>query len=224
MSSCQPKIAVVIPSRGDRPEFMAQCLAMVQAQTRIVDHVIVIDYPPKDSTPDLVTRFREGFERAFNLYKCDLAIAWENDDYYSPGYISFIVDAWERSGNPQIIGLNRTIYYNINTNKYVILSHPGRASMMSMAVTPAILVHKWCADQYTYLDWHLWTQDKTLTKKSVPSPHIAIGIKHGIGLCGGGGHTDQWGHYNQEDKDWKFFDNIVKSEKDREFYKSLQNK
>src|SRR3990167_4491950 len=210
------KVAVVIPSRSDRPKFMAQCLSMVEAQTRKPDHVIIIDYPPKDAIPDLVPRYREGFDKAFNLYKCDLAICFENDDVYTPEYIAFVVEAWEKSGKPQIFGLNRNIYYNVNNNKYVILSHPGRASMMSMAVTPAIMFHKWCGDEYTYLDWHLWTQDKTMKKLSVPCPLIAIGIKHGIGLCGGGGHTTDWSHYNLEDKDWKFFDSIVTGEKDRE--------
>lgn len=215
------KVAVVIPTRGDRPEFIAQCLSMVQRQTRQVDHVIIVDYPPKDAIPDLVPRFREGFDKAFNLYKCDLAIAWENDDYYATNYIETLVQAWEKAGRPQLIGLNRTIYYNIFTNKYVVLGHGGRASMMSTAVTPAILFHKWCADEYTYLDWHLWVNDKTLSKKSVSSPHICIGIKHGIGLCGGGGHTTEWAHYSGEDKDWKFFDSIVTDEKDREFYRKI---
>lgn len=215
------KIAVVTPDRGDREAFMKHCVKQVERQTRKPDHFIIIDYPPKNAIPDLVPRFREGFEKAFNLYKCDIAICIESDDYYSQNYIETLVTAWENAGRPQLIGLNRTIYYNIFTNKYVVLSHPGRASMMSTAVTPAILFHKWCADEYTYLDWHLWVNDKTLKKVSVSSPHVCIGIKHGIGLCGGGGHTTDWAHYSGEDKDWKFFDSIVTDEKDREFYRNL---
>jgi glycosyltransferase involved in cell wall biosynthesis len=216
------KIAVVIPTRGDRKMFLDKCLEYMIKQTRQADHVIIVDFPPKDASIDLVPRYRDGFTKAFELYKCDIVICIEDDDWYAPNYIELMEGWFEKSGRPDVLGINHTIYYNIMENKYVILNHPGRASMMQMAVSPKILDIEWCADDYAYLDWHLWVKEKALRKIAVYSPHVAIGIKHGIGLCGGGGHKQGWKHYQKEDKDWSFLSSIIKNKTDLNFYKTIK--
>ena len=216
------KVAIVIPTRGDRKPLTDNLLKLIEGQTRKPDHVIIVDYPPKDAIPDLVPRYREGLTKAFSLYGCDLAICLEDDDWYAPNYVETIIARFEWANRPDVLGIDRTLYYNIITNKYVMLHHPGRASMMSMAFGPGVMNMEWCGDEYTYLDWHIWTKDKKLRKVSVPLPMIAVGIKHGIGLCGGGGHVANWGHYKQTDADWSFLSTIITDEKQIEFYKQIQ--
>jgi glycosyltransferase involved in cell wall biosynthesis len=213
------KFAAVIPTRG-RDIFLNKCLEYVQRQTRKADHVIVVDYPAKDSSIDIVPRYMEGFKKAFDLYGCDLAICIEDDDWYSDKYFEFICNEWERNLRPDVLGINHTIYYNIISNEYTILKHPGRASMMSMAVSPKVLEMDWCADNYAYLDFHIWTKVKTLKKISVQDrENLSIGIKHGKGLCGGGGHVQGWKHYTDKDMDWSFFKSIVNN--DINFYQNV---
>ena len=47
------KIAVLIPDRGDRPEFMKKCLQMIHAQTLKPIHIHVENYIPESSHADI---------------------------------------------------------------------------------------------------------------------------------------------------------------------------
>jgi hypothetical protein len=215
------KIAVVIPDRADRPLFLEHCIAQMKRQTVGADFIIIMGAPAVDGKIDLTKRYREGFTKALIEHGCDLAIAIENDDWYSPEYIQFMVEQFEKHGRPDVIGINSTIYYNIISNQYVILNHPARSSMMSMAVGRKILDINWCADDYAYLDWHIWNFCPNIRKVSVKTAMpLCVGIKHGQGLCGGGGHTLNWKNYNRTDKDWVFLRGIVGD--DSEFYKSIK--
>jgi len=158
------KIAVVIPDRADRPKFLDFCLKQLKRQTVLADYIIIMGAKPTDDKIDLTKRYREGFQKAFLEHECDLAIAIENDDWYSPEYIQFMAEQWEKHKRPDVLGINSTIYYNVKSNQYVILNHPSRASMMSMAVGKGILNIEWCADDYAYLDWHIWNFCKTIRK------------------------------------------------------------
>jgi hypothetical protein len=214
------KIAVVIPDRGDRPLFIEQCMRLIKKQTRPPDDVILVNYKPINDKTDLTLRYRIGFTEAFSK-GANIVIVFENDDWYDEKYIEIMEQEWIKNGMPDVIGINKTIYYNINTNQYVELSHPGRASMMSMAVGKGILNMKWCADDYTYLDWHIWNFAKGLRKVSVMQyKPICVGIKHGIGLCGGVGHINNWKNYNKTDKDWAFLETIIPAQ-DIKFYKDI---
>jgi hypothetical protein len=215
------KIAVVIPTRGtERNLFTSQAKKLLAKQTRQPDEVIWVDHAPINDKPDLTQRYKMGFTQAFS-HGADLVICAEDDDWYDEKYIEIMEQEWIKNSMPDVIGINKTIYYNINTNQYVELSHPGRASMMSMAVGKGILNMKWCADDYTYLDWHIWNFAKDLTKVAVMQyKPICVGIKHGIGLCGGGGHINNWKNYNKTDKDWAFLETIIPNE-DIKFYKDI---
>jgi hypothetical protein len=93
--------------------------------------------------------------------------------------------------------------------------------MMNMAVGKGILVVQWCADDYAYLDFHLWTKAKC-NKISVDAPDgICVSIKHGIGLCGGGGHTKDWKHYQKKDEGFKQLSEWINNFEDLNFYKSI---
>ena len=167
----------------------------------------MVNDKPISNDVDITWRYRIGFERLKNK-GMDVIIFVENDDWYSPKYIETMFTAWVENGKPELFGLNNTIYYNINNNKHVHLKHVGRASMMSTMISTKAVI-EWGDDNYAYTDMVLW---KKLKGVAVDLGIINMGIKHGTGLCGGGGHVNDWGHYNQVDTDLSFLKSITGNE------------
>lgn len=215
------KIAVVIPTRGNRPEFLAFALKQLDRQTRKADVVILVDEPPAGPGIDIAVRYKFGFGKAFSIHGCDMAVCIEDDDYYAPEYIEWMERRFIESRRPVMLGISHTIYYNIMTCQWVRLDHPGRSSMMNMAVGPAILEQPWCADDYAYLDFHLWTKTRCSKISFHGQLGMCVSIKHGIGMVGGGGHTTGWKHYNQLDPDMVMLGEWVKDKDELEFYKQI---
>lgn len=200
------KIGVLIITRGDRPKFLEQAKNMLKQQTLQPNEICIVDDEPLSNDIDITYRYRIGFERLKD--KVDVIILWEDDDYYNPKYIETMFTSWVNNGKPELFGLNNTIYYNINNNKYVHLKHGGRASMMSTMISTKAVI-EWGDDNYAYTDMVLW---KKLKGVAVDLGIINMGIKHGTGLCGGGGHVNDWGHYNQVDSDLSFLKSITGNE------------
>lgn len=194
------KIGILTPTRGDRDVFLKHCKFQVANQTRKPDEHLVVDSKPKSSAPDITFRYRTGCDELVKR-GCDVIMFIEDDDWYSHEYIEQMVALYQRNGSPEIFGIDSSIYYNIMTRKWAQFKHAGRASMMNtMCSTKALKSIKWCDDAYSYTDMYLW---KTLKGKSISvDKPLAIGIKHGIGLCGGGGHVNNWKSFSNYDKDW----------------------
>lgn len=189
------KVGVLIPTRGDRPQFVAFAKAQLSRQTRKPDEVLFFDEPPKSNVPDITYRYRKGCE-VLKERGCDFIIFWEDDDYYKPQYIERMLSMF-RPGD-DIVGGNSTIYYNIFTRKWVSLHHPGRASMMHTAIrTKALDKLVWPADDYKWVDIHLWGRLKGNAFNSLENQ--CVGIKHGMGMCGGGGHVRDWAKFDRYD-------------------------
>lgn len=197
------KIGVLIITRGDRPQFLEQAKKMLKEQTLQPNEICIVDDKPLSDEVDITYRYRIGFERLKD--KVDVIILWEDDDYYSTKYIETMFTAWIDNGKPLLFGLNNTIYYNINTKKYVHLKHSGRASMMSTMISTKAVID-WGKDNYAYTDMILWRQLKGV---AVDLGIINMGVKHGTGLCGGGGHVNDWGHYNQVDTDLSLLKSVT---------------
>lgn len=192
------KIGVLTPTRGDRPAFLHHSRLLLDRQTRRPDLVALVDEPPRSGEKDVTYRYRRGCED-LAARGADLIVPIEDDDYYGPTYLETLEREWLRAGRPPIIGYASTIYYNILTHRWARFNHPGRASMMATAIAaPALRGLTWCADTYPYTDLHLWTN---LRGATIPltDPPACIGIKHGFGLCGGGGHTSAWAAYRHDD-------------------------
>ena len=177
-------IGVLIITRGDRPRFIEHAKFLLSKQTRKPDVIEIVDDKPISNEIDITYRYRIGCERLFKK-GCDVIIFWEDDDWYRNDYVQKMTEGWEMSGKPPIFGISTTIYYHALTNKYIHLSHPGRASMMSTMISKEAVIN-WGNDNYAYTDMVLWQQLKGVSVAFDET--IAIGIKHGIGLCGGGGH------------------------------------
>lgn len=192
------KIAVLIPDRGDRPDFMKNCLRMINAQTRKPDIIEVVNDAPRSEECDITWRYRIGYDR---LRKRDLTLIllMENDDWYHPEYIETMIRNWSQYGYPNIFGTRATIYYHIDLFKWMVMNHHKRSSAMSTVIR-ADLDFKWCEDAEPYTDIHLWTVIKD-SVTYVPEKLLCMGIKHGIGLCGGKSHTTDLNRYINNDAD-----------------------
>lgn len=194
------KIGVIIPDRGDRPKLLKNCLRMLDAQTIQPWVTVVVNHKPYNDFCDITQRYRMGYD---SLRNCGLDCIFliENDDYYSPDYLQIMVDKWVESGKPEILGTNYTIYYHIKEKAYFTMKHERRASAMNTMLKPDIKIN-WPVDHEPYTDLFLWKTLKGFTFS--PPTIISIGIKHGIGLCGGRNHNDYMHRYINKDSDSLF--------------------
>lgn len=214
--------AVIIPTRGDRPALLQRAGYLLGRQTLQPSQVFVIDYPPASDAPDLVQRIREGM-RCARKAGIDFVYIWEDDDYYPPTYLEMHHQKVMR--NTKAIGYAFSWYYHIGRKMYHILSHYKRSALFSTGFSiSGIEKYPWPADDCLQLDFHLWdwlhhesASWNLVLHISHQAPH-PIGIKHGIGKCGGVGHTTL--NYDHADPDWQWLTTHTSSY-DVEFYKNL---
>jgi hypothetical protein len=175
------KFAVIIPDRNDRPELIQHCFNQLSRMTTKPDEVFHINWKPIDNHVDLVERVLDGVLKAKDA-GFDMVFIVENDDAYPANY-------FERFGdfNGDMFGDEMTYYYHLKTRQYKSIYHTGRASLFTTGFRISTLGDfKWGGDQF--LDVRLWLHAKNNRLKKVFVNTGAIGIKHGIGLCGGKGH------------------------------------
>ncbi len=203
------KIAVLIPTRGDRPLFLENCLRMINSQTLKPNHIEVVNDAPLNNECDITWRYRNGYDKLRNK-GFDVILLMEDDDWYAPNYIETMVNKWVEKGKPDLLGHTHTIYYHIKLFSYFTMNHLTRSSAMNTLIK-ADLNFDWCVDHEPYTDLHLW---KTL--KGVlftPEKNICLGIKHGVGLCGGRSHLDRLHRYDKHGT----------NDQNKEFLKSLMD-
>ena len=195
-----------MPDRGDRPEFLAHCRWLLSQQSVQPDEIIIVSYPAVDDKVDIKARYMFGMEKLVAL-GCNLIVFFENDDWYSFDYIHYMADKHIENGRPIMMGINRTIYYNIRFKHWKEMRHEGRSSTMATIVTPAVLDVDWGDAANPYLDLYLWGKLRS-RGKSIQAPIINLGIKHNIGLCGGSGHALA-SDYIHTDDNWSFMASII---------------
>jgi len=214
------KVGVVIPTRGDRPEFLKNSLRLLSNQTLLPNEIIQIDFEPTSDACDITFRYRMGYEY-FRKKDCDVIALWEDDDWYAPDYLETMVSEWIKAGKPDLFGTTYTIYYNLRVFGYFPMYHHQRSSAMSTLIK-SNLVFDWCADSEPYTD--VWLYQHLNYKLFTPEKHICLGIKHGIGKTGGKSHVDRLDRYKTNtgklDVDKSFLKSIVDKES-FEFYCNL---
>lgn len=214
------KVAVLIPTRNDRPKFIEQCHFLLEKQTFKPDIIEFVDFEPLDDKIDITMRYRLGCEKLFLNNNCDLVCFWEDDDWYSPKYLKTLVDYWSVK-KPNLIGFGKTIYYHLFSKKYTILNHPKKASACCSAVTKKILDIDFPSDDYPYLDMEIWKQIPNREVINL-NEFLHLGLKHNIGKVGGGGHPHNWPKYENNDVDLKFLKSIV-DDVSYNFYTNFKN-
>jgi glycosyltransferase involved in cell wall biosynthesis len=210
----EPIINIVIPTTGHRPEFVNRAVNQMHKQTLSFDNLYVVT-----SEFGLTGNYKTGFD------KCTSGVMFciEDDDYYTPEYIEKMMYMWEIAGQPELFGLSKTVYYHIFSDRYIINDHPKHSSMMSTILNVDKLRGKiqWPHPKLNFLDLMLWRQ-KMYSKASVdPGDFINIGIKHGIGPTGGGGHFPDWPGYNRQDVNKEFLRQYV-DEYSIRFYRKMK--
>lgn len=189
------KIAVLIPTRNDRPGFLYNCLRMIEAQTLKPVHIEVIDYAPESNMCDITQRYRRGYDKLKGR-DFDVISLVEDDDYYSPIYLETMAAEWEKRGRPDIFGTLYTIYYHLKLGAFFTMYHQDRASAMNTFIKPDLDIN-WPVDHEPFTDIHLWEKIRGVTFD--PGKIISVGMKHGIGMCGGGSHTGKLKRYTEPD-------------------------
>jgi glycosyltransferase involved in cell wall biosynthesis len=187
------KVGVLIPDRNDRPVFLKKCLQMVNDQSVKPYHIELVNDPPLSDKKDITYRYRIGYDRMRNM-GLDVIAFMENDDWYSRQYLEMMLDEWLQRGKPDLFGTGYTIYYHLKLRKYITMVHDDRASAMNTLIKPD-MDFNWGIDENPFTDMHLWI---TIPNRSVWfSPRVvAVGMKHGIGKCGGYSHVDRLERYD----------------------------
>jgi len=204
------KVAVIIPDRGDRPDFMHQCLRLMERQTHQPTWVLPIDFKPDDNQVDITRRYRLGYQNASKHFDADVIAFIENDDYYHPKYLEFMVDHWVQHGKPDMLGMNRTLYYHIGQLRWFLSMHPVRSCNMNTLIKPRLPI-TWPVDNDPYCDVYLWQFGNQQLRKLLiqEPPLLCLGIKHGVGLCGGKHHINRMEMYTNYDRNMHMLKTIV---------------
>lgn len=212
------KIGVIIPDRGDRPEFLRNCIRMMEAQKVKPSDIYVVGHAPTDESCDITKRYRIGYE-FFRGKGFDLLSFIENDDAYTSDYFEVMSRLWLNNGSPDIFGTNYTIYYHLKLNAWHKYLHDRRASAMNTFIKPDLDI-EWCSDSYPYTDLHLWSKLKGIAVD--PGKLISIGMKHGTGMCGGAYHTDRLNRFVNNDSNKSFLKRSLDTESFK-FYSKFSN-
>jgi glycosyltransferase involved in cell wall biosynthesis len=179
-------LAVVIPTRGDRAKFLDFALRQILRQTKQPDIIEIVDYPPRSNDKDITERYSYGIQNAVKK-GAECIIFWEDDDYYQPDYIAYMYAEWLQHGKPNLLGIDYTYYYHIGVKGLHYQTHEKRASMFCSMVSNNVIDFPMPANNYAFADLFIWSKWGGVTVR--PERIMAIGIKHGIGLSGGSGHS-----------------------------------
>jgi len=182
-------IHAVVPTRGDRRDFVLFAVQQMKNQTVKPDFIHVVDYKPASDAVDIASRFKFGIQNSL-MMGADLIFFIEDDDFYRPEYIETMLTLWCGAGKPDLFGLDVTVYYHLGLKMSGSVKHPGRASLYSTMITKDFDMSKWPDDPERFVDIKIWNQD--VRKKAVTPPDIiCLGIKHGHGKCGGSMHDEK---------------------------------
>lgn len=177
-------------------------MRQLAAQTILPVHVEIVNFEGKEGLCDITLRYRTGYEKLRGK-GYDLIAFIENDDWYSPQYLEYMLIQWEMHNCPPLFGTQYTIYYHLQLRAWFKMNHSERASAMNTFIKPD-LDFTWCVDYEPYIDIHLWMHTKIPGVIIKPDRHYSMGMKHGTGLCGGRNHTNFLHRFKNPDKNFAF--------------------
>lgn len=216
------KFCAIIPDRGDRPEFLAHCIMQMERQTLRPDKIYLEgpEIKPVKDIFDLIKRVRRGIIEAIRD-GIDICYIIENDDYYPDNYFGKMFIS-----HYDFIGIPKSIYYNIRVGKIAPMEHEKNSSLFCTGFRiSALKGFTWPPDDYLSLDLRLWdfARERAIRLKDsfiyrYPAV-MPIGIKHGIGFCGGTGHNENFPLYKEDPNlEWLWQNTRTES---FDFYKSI---
>lgn len=186
-------IMLLTPDRNDRKELLNHCKWQVSRFTSAFDEHLIVNYPAKSDRPDLTERVRFGYEHA-KAKGYDFVAIVENDDWLNAQYLTKIL---HESTTTDFIGSEFTYYYNLRNRTWERTMHPNHSSLFCTAFrVSAMKDFKWNLAHKVFLDIDLWRYARKFRRTFVELP--AIGIKTGMGLCGGRGHIQKMANADPE--------------------------
>lgn len=207
-------IHLLTPDRGDRTELLEHCKLQVERMNparNLGKHWIIND-PSRTDKPDLTARIQRGY----NLVRSesnDWIFIIENDDFYPSDYLQRFAPHMK---DHDFIGSESTIYYNLRNRTWEETHHPNHSSLFCTAFRISAMANfKWHLADKVFLDLDIWKYARKFRRKFIDPP--AIGIKHGMGLCGGKGHKQvfpnkdpdlSWLESNIEAVSFEFYSNL----------------
>jgi hypothetical protein len=214
-----PNYCTITPSRGDRPELLNFCFKQLKKMNGgfHVNNGYIMNERPLSDEVDLVPRIKAGIEMA----KKD-GFEWvfiiEDDDYYCSDYFSRFGDL----NGVDFVGYSSTVYYNLRNRTCEVLKHPGRSSLFCTGFRISALDNfSWPNNNTTFLDIRLWEYANRYNKRiRLIEDNPCLGIKHGLGKCGGKGHRM---NLKNQDNNLHFLESFVDGEA-FQFYKQLIEK
>jgi hypothetical protein len=188
--------AIITPTRGDRPEFYGQSLKM--ANQFNASRCIRIDYEPIGDSVDISDRVMRGIWKAA-ADGIDLVFIVEDDDFYPADYIQRFGDL----SNYHFFGSSKSTYYNLRNRTWQTFFHRGRSSLYNTGFRiSAMKEFPWerlIRTNTPFLDIEIWKYARAWNKRCKFIENTgSIGIKHGIGLCGGKGHKMEMNNKDPE--------------------------
>lgn len=206
----------IIPDRGDRKELTDQCFRQLGRMKVGPNKVFHIDYHPESEGYDLKTRLHRGYLQA-KSDGFDWVFIIENDDSYPDNYFEKFLPYMDKY---DFIGQATTIYYHLGARVWREQNHNHRSSLFTTAFRVSAMANfDWAKSAMVFIDLDIWNY----ARKKGNSKFIqtgAIGIKHGVGLCGGIGHRV---HTGNQDPEMKWLKERVDSDSFL-FYKGLSEK
>lgn len=180
--------AVIVPTRGDRPQFFEFCKWQLDRQTLQPKNRYYIAYEPESEEMDLVKRIKSGVELA-KRDGIDLVFICEDDDFYPSNYFERFAPHFK---SYEFFGGEHTTYFNLRNKTYKTWAHPNRASLFTTGFKiSALNLFQWPSDNEKFLDIKLWEYARRRKKKFIISG--TVGIKHGLGKTAGKGHIMRLG-------------------------------
>lgn len=182
------KIGIIIPDHGGRDKLIDFALEQIFRQTIKPDAIYHIEKQQlwPSGNIDLIARLKIGCEQA-KMGGMDFVFIWE-DDYYPADYIARFVPYMHLD----FVGQNYTTYYHLKNRTWKLFNgsdHKYRSSLFTTGFRLSALNNwNWNAlrPDTAFVDIKLWEYARRRTKAFIDTG--AIGMKHGIGRCGGKGH------------------------------------
>lgn len=229
------KIGVVVPTRGDRSEFLEQCKKMIAYQTVQPDKVYIIDRKPTKDSNDQRERIIEGVEQA-KKDGMNKIIIIEDDDYYYPNYIETCIKNWKDN---EIIGNYYYLIYHLRDKQYVeyhadmnfgtgIKGAPLHSTCFTVDLWDKFIKANYLYTQRN-LDEELWKYVQDLNiKRDWIKEKVILSIKHGVGKCAGGNHAGIRKQWAKDDPNFEYLRKHVTTEiynfYEKNFYKKSDMK
>ena len=196
------KIGVITPTTGKRPILLLRNRYYMGRQTVKPDAMVIL-------TDDLrlTDKYRKGIELIKD--KVDLIFFCEDDDYYPPEYFETMLSEYKKAGSPDVFGVGETFFYHPELQGVWHKEHSseGPCTFQMCLRSDAVDRIDWSQINHLFMDAGIWRQLKgEVVKFGRP---LAIGIKHGRGICGAGGHN-KWFYDDksrlQSETEWAKYD------------------